>query len=117
MASINGAPDLSQVKAWLGLAPEDTEDDAVLQAALDASLSAQAQVVCYPADSFGECTFNPALTYAIFLRTQEAAARRNSPEGIVGITGTGGEFVGARIAPSDPDIARYEGPYLKTVVA
>lgn len=117
MSEIQGAPDLSQVKAWLGLEPEDTQDDAVLTASLNASLAAQALVVGYPTDDFGDPLFTDDLREAVFLRTQRLAARRNSPEGVVGLSGGGGDFVGARVPSGDPDILRLEGPYLRIVVA
>jgi hypothetical protein len=112
-----GVPDLSQVKAWLGLDPGDTEDDVVLQESLDAALAGQAQVVTYPVDRFGAGVFTGDLTEAIYLRTQRLAARRNSPEGIVGLTGTGGDFVGARVPSLDVDVSVLEGPYRIQVIA
>lgn len=105
------------MKAWLGLAPEDTEDDAVLQESLDASLTAVDQLVVYPVNETGDDTYSPDMRYAVFLLTQRGAARRNSPEGVVGITGAGGDFVGARLPAGDPDIMRLLGPYLKIPVA
>jgi hypothetical protein len=116
-APTSGTPTLSQVKAWLGLDPDDTEDDAVLQASLDASLLAQQRVVTYPLNALSQAEWTADLIYAVYLRTQREASRRNSPEGIVGITGASGDFVGARVPPGDPDVIRLEGPYLKIVVA
>lgn len=118
--TIQGTPDLSQVKAWLGLAPEDTQDDVVIQESLDAALAAQAVAVNYPlvlVDDVPTEVFTGDLEEAVYLRTQRLTARRNSPEGVVGITGAGGDFVGARVPPGDPDIFRLEGPYMKMVVA
>lgn len=112
-----GPPDLNQVKAWLGLEPEDSQDDVVLQESLDAALQAQAQVVCYPCDDFKQPTFTADLEEAVYLRTQRLAARRNSPEGVVGLTGVGGDFVGARVPPYDADVAQLEGPYRVQVIA
>jgi hypothetical protein len=48
---------------------------------------------------------------------QRLAARRNSPEGIVGLGGVGGDFVAARLPSTDPDILRLEAPYARVVVA
>lgn len=112
-----GAPDLKAVKAWLGLDETDTQDDIVLQESLDAALVAQAVVCAYPLDAFDEPLFTADLREAVFLRTQRLAARRNSPEGIVGLTGTGGDFVGARVPAGDVDILALEGPYRRIPVS
>lgn len=112
------APDLAAIKAWLGLEPDDTTDDVVLTESLMAALAAQAMVVGYPIDVDTLEPVMPAdLREAIFLRTQRLAARRNSPEAVVGIVGTGGDFVGARLTSSDPDITRLEGPWLLIAIA
>jgi hypothetical protein len=115
--TINGQPDLSQVSAWLGLAPDDDQDAVVLQESLDAALRAQAKVVCYPCDEFGDRVMTDDLVEAIYLRTQRLSARVNSPEGVVGLTGLGGDFVGARVPAYDNDVWTLEGPYLKIPVA
>lgn len=115
--SISGTPTLAEVKAWLGLEPADTEDDVTLQAALDAALEAQCRVVCYPRDAFGDQVLTDDLVQAVYLRTQRLAARRNSPEGVVGLTGTGGDFVGARVPSYDVDVLHLEGPYRRQVIA
>lgn len=115
--SILGRPDLSQFKDWLGIESADTEDDVVFQASLDAAIAAQARVVCYPLDDFGDCYYSPDLIEAIYVRTQRLAARRNSPEGVVGLTGVGGDLVGARIPPYDNDVLHLEGPYRIQVIA
>jgi hypothetical protein len=115
--AIKGTPTLADVKAWLGLDAADTQDDVVLQESLDAALVAQAQVVCYPCDSFGDRLFTDDLRNAVFLRTQRYAARRNSPEGVVGLSGAGGDFVAARVPSFDNDVLHHEGPYRKTPVA
>jgi hypothetical protein len=109
------APTLPEVKNWLGVT--DSEDDVVLQESLDAALEAQCRVVCYPRDVFGEPQYTNDLREAIFLRTQRLAARRNSPEGVVGLSGATGDFVSARVPATDADIAHLEGPHLKTVVS
>jgi len=117
MTTISGTPDLSQVKAWLGLESSDTEDDVVLQESLDAALAQQAQVVVYPCDAFGDQAMTNDLVEAIFLRTQRLAARRNSPEGVVGLTGTGGDFVSARVPAYDSDVASLEAPHRSIAVS
>jgi hypothetical protein len=118
---IEGQPDLVSFKDWLGLAASDTEDDVVLQNGLDAALQAQALVVAYPVTlpetDPPALVFTPDLITAIYLRAQRYAARRNSPESVVGLTGTDGDFVGARLPAGDPDVARLEGPYMPIVSA
>lgn len=104
-------PTVDDLKEWLGL--EDTYDDAVLAESLDAAIAAQSRVVRYPSDPL----VDDDLRLALFLRAQRLAARRNSPEGVVGLTGTGGDFVGARVPSGDSDVLRLEGPYLKIPVA
>lgn len=117
MSEIGGAPDLDDVRAWLGLEPTDHLDDAVLQESLDAALAQQSRVVCYPRDAFGDPVLPPDLREAVMLRTQRLAARRNSPEGIVGLSGAGGDFVSARVPSYDTDVAHLEGPWLRQVVS
>lgn len=116
------APDLGELKAWLGLEAEDTVDDVVLQESLDAALQAQASAVAYPWAIYeGETepapVFSQDLREAIFLRAQRLAARRNSPEAVVGLTGSSGDFVGARLPSGDPDVMRLEGPWLLIATA
>lgn len=72
------APTLDDVRAWLGLDDDDHMDDVVLQESLDAALAAQAQVVAYPVDDFGDAQFTSDLREAIMLRSQRLAARRRS---------------------------------------
>lgn len=117
MTALMGQPTLSDVKAWLGIATDDYSDDAVLTESLNAALAAQAQVCCYPVDGFGDPVFTDDLVTAIYLRTQRLAARRNSPDGVVGLTGAGGDFVGARVPSYDVDVAHLEGPHRKLVVS
>ena len=110
-------PTLQQLKDWLGLPPEDEGDDLVLQRALDSALAAQARIVQYPADEFGEEFFTDDLSTAIFLRATRTASRRNSPEFVVGLAGTGGDFVSAQVPPVDVDVAKFEGSYMRIVSA
>lgn len=111
------APSLDELKAWLGLEPSDTQDDVVLRESLTAALAAQGEVVRYPTDSFGAPLYPDDLRNAVFLRAQRLAARRNSPEGVVGLTGAGGDFVGARVPGYDVDVSHLEGPHRKLPVA
>jgi hypothetical protein len=110
-------PTLIELKQFLGIEPSDVQDDAALQQALDAALAAQQVLVCYPIDGFNDPYFTPDLRTAIFLRAQRYVARRNSPEGVVGLAGTGGDFVGARVAVFDADVLNLEGPYRRIPVA
>lgn len=110
-------PTLEDLKTWLGLEASDTADDAVLQQSLDAALKQQRRVVVYPCDAFGDPAFDDDLVEAVFLRAQRLAARRNSPEGVVGLTGGGGDFVSARVPAYDSDVASLEAPYRKIPVA
>lgn len=115
---MQGTPTLPEVKAWLGLDPDDTTDDVVLSESLAAAIASQNAVCLYPVDEdTDEAYYSDDLVEAIYLRTQRLAARRNSPEGVIGLAGVGGEFVGARVPTGDPDILRLEGPHLNMVVA
>lgn len=110
-------PTLESFKTFLGLEDSDTQDDDALQGALSAALSAQEAVVAYPVDLFGEASYTSDLELAVHLRAQRYMARRNSPEGVVGLSGSDGSFVGARIPSNDTDVTYLEGPYRKVVVA
>lgn len=112
-----GFPTLEEVKTWLGLEAADTVDDALLTTSLDAAIAAQTRVCFYPTDTDGLDVVPEDLYEAILLRTQRYAARRSSPEGVVGITGTSGDFAAARLPSTDADIVRLEGPWLRTPVA
>jgi|KBSMisStandDraft_5_1062788.scaffolds.fasta_scaffold105813_2 hypothetical protein len=116
-----GTPTLDQFKAWLGLDAGDNVDDAVLTDSLKAALAAQAMTVAYPladdTEPDGDVTFTDDLTTAIWLRAQRLAARRNSPEGVVGISSGSGDFTGARLPATDVDVARLEAPWTVIGVA
>jgi len=111
------APDLAALKAWLGLDAADTVDDVVLQESLDSALQAQALSVGYPIDEEAGPVMTTDLREAIFLRAQRLAARRTSPEAVVGLTGSSGDFIGARLPSGDPDVMRLEGPWLRIAIA
>lgn len=116
--AVTGAPDLDDVKQWLGIDATDVQDDALLQTSLNAALDAQAIAVAYPInEETAELVMPDDLYEAVLLRTQRLAARRNSPEAIVGITGTAGDFVSARLTSTDPDVIRLESPWLRMVVS
>ena len=108
-------PTLDDFKAWLGVS--DEVDDVVLSESLNAATVAQEAVCVFPADEFGDAVFTDDLRDALFLRAQRLAARRNSPEGVVGLSGVGGDFVSARVPSYDNDVLHLEGPYRKIPVA
>jgi hypothetical protein len=110
-------PTLDELKEWLSLESTDTTDDVVLQESLDAAIVAQDKVVDYEDDGSGGKAYTSDLREALFLRAQRLAARRNSPEGVVGLAGAGGDFVAARLPGGDGDIERLEGPFLTMVVS
>lgn len=110
-------PTLDRLKTWLGLEQADTYDDEVLQVSLDAALAAQTLVVTYPLDDAGRASFPADLEDAVYIRAQRLAARRNSPEGIIGLTGGGGDFVATRVPAYDNDVLTLEGPYRNIPVA
>lgn len=110
------APTLDQLREWLGLPEDDHLDDAVLQASLDAALTAQAVACAYPLDDFGDPLFTADLTEAVYIRSMRYAARRNSPEGVLGLGSELG-FTSARIPSFDADVLHLEGPYRRIVVA
>lgn len=112
-----GTPTLDEFKAWLGLEESDTTDDVVLTDSLEAALATQAQSVRYPSVGDTDTTFTPDLTTAVWLRAQRLAARRNSPEGIVGLSSGSGDFAGARLPAADVDASRLEAPYTVIGVA
>jgi hypothetical protein len=114
---MTAAPTLEELKAWLKLPAADTAEDVVLQESLSSALAAQAKVVTYPVDGSGEADYVPDLREAVFLRAQRLAARPNSPEGVVGLAGAGGDFVSARLPSYDGDVEHLEGPHLTQVVA
>jgi hypothetical protein len=117
MSTIIGTPTLDDVRSWLGLDADDHIDDVVLQESLNAALAQQRRICVYPCDEFGDPAFDDDLREAIFLRTQRLAARRNSPEGVVGLVGGGGDFVSARVPAHDGDITALEAPHRKIPVA
>lgn len=115
--ALTGVPDLAALKGWLGLETDDTEDDVVLQESLNAALEAQCQVVDYPRNAFDQPVMTSDLRDAVFLRAQRLSSRRNSPEGVVGLSGLGGDFVSARMPAYDSDVWQLEGPHRKIPVS
>ena len=112
-----GTPTVDDVRHWPGLPSDDHLDDDLIQTSLDAAVAAQSRVCVWPCNDDGDAQYDPDLFEAALLRTQRYMARRSSPEGIVGITGTDGDFVGARLPSTDADIVRLESPFMKMVVS
>ncbi len=117
MSTITGQPTLDDLREWLGLDAEDHMDDTVLQKSLDAAIKAQLHVCCLPCDEFGDRYYDADLVDAVYLRAQRLAARRNSPEGVVGLSGIGGDFASARVPSWDNDVLALEGPHRKLPVS
>ena len=112
-----GTPTLAKVKEWVGLDPADTQDDALIQTSLDAAVVAQSRICVWPCNDDGLAEYDADLYEACLLRCQRYMARRASPEGVVGITGTGGDFAAARLPSIDGDIVRLESAFYKMVVS
>jgi hypothetical protein len=110
-------PTLEAFKDFLSMDAADTQDDPALRESLDAALAAQAVVCAYPLDDFGDALVTSDLELAVYLRAQRYMARRNSPEGVVGLSGSGGDLVAARVPSFDNDVLYLEGPHRKVVVA
>lgn len=110
---------LDDYKAWARIADTDTVDDAAIQANIDAVDSkfrlllnvwqpSVSQPIAPSPDPF------PAdVTEAGLLYVNRLLSRRNSPDGVVGVSDVGT----ATILPQDSDIKRLLGPYLRTVLA
>lgn len=113
-----GSPTLADVREWLGLTdPTDTQDDSLIQTSLDAAIAAQSRICFWPCNDDGDPEYDPDLYEACLLRCQRYMSRRSSPEGVIGLQGTDGDFVAARLPSIDADIVRLEGPFNKMVVA
>ena len=104
---------VEQYKAWARIG--DTVDDAAIQAnidAVDAKLRQQLNVWADPADPSPD-PFPADVVGAGLLYVNRLLSRRNSPDGVVGVSDVGT----ATILPQDSDIKRLLGPYLRTVLA
>ncbi|MDO5534372.1 MAG: hypothetical protein Q4F65_06955 [Propionibacteriaceae bacterium] len=84
-----------------------------VEAAYAAAEDAVASLCVWPqVDEGGEPIAAPgALVQAVALRTNRLLARRNSPDGIVGV----GEFGPVRVSAVDRDIEELEKPYRRVV--
>ena len=97
-------------KAWARIT--DATDDAAIDqavAAVDAKFRQMLRAVVFADDS----QVPPDVTEAGLLYVNRLLSRRNSPDGVVGVSDLGT----ATILPRDADIQRLLGPYLATVLA
>jgi hypothetical protein len=111
---------LEQYKAWARIT--DTMDDEAIQQNIDA-VDAKFRLILRP-DVFAPVPAHPInpptagqvpadVTEAGLLYVNRLLSRRNSPDGVVGVSDVGT----ATILPQDSDIKRLLGPYLATVLA
>jgi hypothetical protein len=102
-------------KAWARIDPLDTADDVAIRAAVDASQEA-VQLRApkgFTTDANGDPLPVPAmLVEAGLLLTNRLMSRRNSPDGIVGVSDMGT----ATILSYDTDISQNIGPWTEMVV-
>lgn len=110
---------LEQYKAWARISDTDIVDDPNIQASIDAvdakfrlMLNVWAPVVGQPIVPSPN-PFPADVTEAGLLYVNRLLSRRNSPDGVVGVSDVGT----ATILPQDSDIKRLLGPHLKTVLA
>lgn len=107
---------LDGYKGWARIDASDSADDAAIQAAVDAS--SEALELRAPAgftvDENGDPLPVPAmLVQAGYLLTNRLMSRRNSPDGVVGVSDMGT----ATILSYDADISQMVGPWTEMVVA
>jgi hypothetical protein len=106
-----------EYKAWARIDPADTADDTAISEAVDAS--SEAIELRAPAAFATDDTGTPlgpvpvSVHNAGLLLANRLLSRRNSPDGIVGVSDMGT----ARIASYDADISGLLGPWLDSVVA
>jgi hypothetical protein len=105
---------LEDYKAWARIAGGDTADDVAIQQAIDAVSEKFTQLLrpmVWSSDPSGQVASDVA--EAGLLYVNRLLSRRNSPDGVVGVSDLGT----ATILPRDADIQRLLGPYLATVLA
>lgn len=103
-------------KAWARIDVSDTADDPAIQAAVDAAQEALElrAPLGFVIDPEGDPLPVPAmLTQAGLLLTNRLMSRRNSPDGVVGVSDMGT----ATILSYDADISQMVGPWTEAVVA
>jgi len=102
---------LDDYKAWARIT--DAVDDVAIQQAMDA-VSNHFDLILRPVIWSDPPQPPPAdVIQAGFLYVNRLLARRNSPDGVVGVSDLGT----ATIQPYDSDIKRLLGPWLATVLA
>ena len=108
---------IDQYKGWARI--NDTMDDDAIQANIDAvdakfrkMLNVWSPVVSQPIAPSPD-PFPADVTEAGLLYVNRLLSRRNSPDGVVGVSDVGT----STILPTDSDIKRLLGPYLLTVLA
>lgn len=106
MASV---PDVDEVRAWLGISQDTSDDD--LADIIAGELASQARrcrvPAAWPADPDA---YPPDLRLAVFRRCARAAAARNIPLGLVT-----DEYGQSRLPRWDAEVERYEAPLRKFV--
>jgi hypothetical protein len=103
---------LDDYKAWARIT--DTLDDDAIQHSIDA-VNGKFQLILRPEvwSEPGPASVAPDVVEAGLLYVNRLLARRNSPDGVVGVSDLGT----ATIQPFDADIKRLLGPWLATVLA
>jgi hypothetical protein len=112
---VDGVPDLTQVRAWVGV-PSTAVSDEDLQQILDAEQAIQARTCRLPEDTVEDPgTYPAALARALLRRCQRQVAVRNLPLGALGLEGT--EYGPMTLPSWDAEISRLEASYRIPVVA
>jgi hypothetical protein len=108
---------VADYKAWARIDTADTSDDAAIQQCVDAATDAietnAPRGFTYDPDTGDPLPVPGSLHEAGLLLTNRLMARRNSPDGVVGVADMGA----TRIASYDADISGLLGPYTAVVVA
>ena len=107
---------VAEYKAWARIDPGDVADDAAISEAVDASQEAiwLRAPAAFAVDEAGTALPVPRGVHeAGLLVANRLVSRRNSPDGIVGVSDMGT----ARIASYDADVSALLGPHLPSVVA
>lgn len=102
-------PDIPDYRNWARV-PDGVDDDAIADALAAVQDAIRMRCPCL----FGPTPFVPDSAYqAALLWTSRLLARRNSPEGVVGV----GDMGVATIAGYDRDVQRLLSPYIDPVLA
>lgn len=106
-----GIPTVDEVRAWIGVAPEQVSD-ADLGQILDAEQALQARLCETPADP---ADYPDPLARALYRRVQCHLARKNLPLGMLG--GDSTEWSPVSLSAWDAEVQRIESTYLVPVVS